>query len=106
MLSPPPDAPGGGDGDDSGVKDDRLRLIFTCCHPALSLEARVALTLRTRGRSRVQLQDLDVQVRRGGVERDVDELFYEAASALPADADHTEIARWLDPAHSGPPVQR
>lgn len=27
--------------------DDRLRLIFTCCHPALTLEARVALTLRT-----------------------------------------------------------
>ena len=33
--------------DDSGVDDDRLRLIFTCCHPALALEARVALTLRT-----------------------------------------------------------
>jgi len=33
--------------DDSGVSDDRLRLMFTCCHPALSLEARVALTLRT-----------------------------------------------------------
>jgi RNA polymerase sigma-70 factor, ECF subfamily len=33
--------------DDSGVVDDRLRLIFTCCHPALTLEARVALTLRT-----------------------------------------------------------
>jgi len=33
--------------DPSGVADDRLRLIFTCCHPALSLEARVALTLRT-----------------------------------------------------------
>ena len=33
--------------DDSGVGDDRLRLIFTCCHPALSLEARVSLTLRT-----------------------------------------------------------
>jgi RNA polymerase sigma-70 factor (ECF subfamily) len=32
---------------DSGVHDDRLRLIFTCCHPALSLEAQVALTLRT-----------------------------------------------------------
>jgi RNA polymerase sigma-70 factor (ECF subfamily) len=31
----------------SGVTDDRLRLMFTCCHPALSLEARVALTLRT-----------------------------------------------------------
>jgi RNA polymerase sigma-70 factor (ECF subfamily) len=29
------------------IEDDRLRLIFTCCHPALSLEARVALTLRT-----------------------------------------------------------
>ncbi|CAG0946280.1 partial ECF RNA polymerase sigma factor SigE, partial [Anaerolineae bacterium] len=28
------------------VQDDRLRLIFTCCHPALSPEARVALTLR------------------------------------------------------------
>jgi RNA polymerase sigma-70 factor, ECF subfamily len=35
------------DRDESGVTDDRLRLIFTCCHPALSLEARVALTLRT-----------------------------------------------------------
>jgi RNA polymerase sigma-70 factor (ECF subfamily) len=33
--------------DDSGITDDRLRLIFTCCHPALALEARVALTLRT-----------------------------------------------------------
>ncbi|GIH46953.1 RNA polymerase sigma-70 factor, ECF subfamily [Microbispora rosea] len=34
-------------GDEPGVPDDRLRLIFTCCHPALALEARVALTLRT-----------------------------------------------------------
>lgn len=33
--------------DPSGIRDDRLRLIFTCCHPALPLEARVALTLRT-----------------------------------------------------------
>jgi RNA polymerase sigma-70 factor, ECF subfamily len=33
--------------DDSGVQDDRLRLVFTCCHPALPIEARVALTLRT-----------------------------------------------------------
>ena len=31
------------------VHDDRLRLIFTCCHPALALEARVALTLRLLG---------------------------------------------------------
>jgi len=30
--------------------DERLRLIFTCCHPALNLEARIALTLRTVGR--------------------------------------------------------
>lgn len=32
--------------DDAGIEDDRLRLIFTCCHPALAPEARVALTLR------------------------------------------------------------
>jgi RNA polymerase sigma-70 factor (ECF subfamily) len=31
------------------IPDDRLRLIFTCCHPALSFEAQVALTLRTLG---------------------------------------------------------
>lgn len=31
------------------VEDDRLRLVFTCCHPALSMEARVALTLRLLG---------------------------------------------------------
>jgi RNA polymerase sigma-70 factor (ECF subfamily) len=36
-----------GPDDDSGISDDLLRLIFTCCHPALPLEARVALTLRT-----------------------------------------------------------
>jgi RNA polymerase sigma-70 factor, ECF subfamily len=36
-----------GDETVSGVYDDRLRLIFTCCHPALSLEGQVALTLRT-----------------------------------------------------------
>src|SRR3984957_11190636 len=35
------------DHDESGVPDDRLRLMFTCCHPALSLEARVALTSPT-----------------------------------------------------------
>jgi RNA polymerase sigma-70 factor, ECF subfamily len=35
------------DDDQSGIRDDRLRLMFTCCHPALPLEARVALTLRT-----------------------------------------------------------
>ncbi len=35
--------------EDMTYPDDRLRLIFTCCHPALSQEARVALTLRTLG---------------------------------------------------------
>jgi RNA polymerase sigma-70 factor (ECF subfamily) len=35
--------------DGAGIADDRLRLIFTCCHPALGHEAQVALTLRTLG---------------------------------------------------------
>src|SRR5262245_27974843 len=34
------------DAEGPGVDDDRLRLIFTCCHPALGADARVALTLR------------------------------------------------------------
>jgi len=33
-------------GDAGGIEDDRLRLVFTCCHPALAPEAQVALTLR------------------------------------------------------------
>ena len=45
MASRESDAPD--DTDDSGIPDERLRLIFTCCHPALAAEARVALTLRT-----------------------------------------------------------
>ncbi|SCG40388.1 RNA polymerase sigma-70 factor, ECF subfamily [Micromonospora inositola] len=44
LLTDPERAPAEPEGD---VVDDRLRLIFTCCHPALALEARVALTLRT-----------------------------------------------------------
>lgn len=39
MADPP-------DGEGESVPDDRLRLMFTCCHPSLSAEARVALTLR------------------------------------------------------------
>src|SRR5262249_17773867 len=35
--------------DDDTLPDDRLKLMFTCCHPALSLEAQVALTLHTLG---------------------------------------------------------
>jgi RNA polymerase sigma-70 factor (ECF subfamily) len=35
--------------DESAIVDDRLRLIFTCCHPALTMPARVALTLRALG---------------------------------------------------------
>jgi len=38
--------PGPGPEEDDGLADDRLRLIFTCCHPALTPDARVALTLR------------------------------------------------------------
>jgi RNA polymerase sigma-70 factor (ECF subfamily) len=48
-LAPAPDHPADATGDeaaDDGVADDRLRLVFTCCHPALAEEARVALTLR------------------------------------------------------------
>jgi RNA polymerase sigma-70 factor (ECF subfamily) len=40
------DADGAGPTEDADVEDDRLRLIFTCCHPALPLPAQVALTLR------------------------------------------------------------
>jgi RNA polymerase sigma-70 factor (ECF subfamily) len=46
------EALGGGDESDeamNAIPDDRLRLFFTCCHPALAPEARVALTLRTLG---------------------------------------------------------
>jgi RNA polymerase sigma-70 factor (ECF subfamily) len=35
--------------EDTSIPDERLELVFTCCHPALSLEAQVALTLRTLG---------------------------------------------------------
>jgi RNA polymerase sigma-70 factor (ECF subfamily) len=35
--------------DDAAIPDERLELIFTCCHPALATEAQVALTLRTLG---------------------------------------------------------
>ncbi|HEV8420120.1 MAG TPA: RNA polymerase sigma factor [Actinomycetota bacterium] len=48
---PPEDELAGGAVEDteSTIPDDRLRLMFTCCHPALPLEAQVALTLRTLG---------------------------------------------------------
>ncbi len=45
-LSPTVDEP---QYDTTQIPDDRLQLIFTCCHPALALEAQVALTLRTLG---------------------------------------------------------
>jgi RNA polymerase sigma-70 factor (ECF subfamily) len=38
--------PPAGSLEEDGLEDDRLRLIFTCCHPALSADARIALTLR------------------------------------------------------------
>lgn len=45
MLLRAPDEPP----EEGPVRDDRLRLIFTCCHPALAMPARVALTLRLLG---------------------------------------------------------
>src|SRR5207247_3014391 len=48
VLSPGNDDPGTPE-EMGPVQDDRLRLIFTCCHPALSTEAQVALTLRLLG---------------------------------------------------------
>jgi RNA polymerase sigma-70 factor (ECF subfamily) len=44
-----PEAPEEDDVDETTIKDERLELIFTCCHPALALDAQVALTLRTLG---------------------------------------------------------
>jgi RNA polymerase sigma-70 factor (ECF subfamily) len=46
LRAEPEAVPGEGLGE---IGDDRLRLIFTCCHPALAIEARVALTLRSLG---------------------------------------------------------
>jgi RNA polymerase sigma-70 factor, ECF subfamily len=40
--------------DETVIQDERLELIFTCCHPALELDAQVGLTLRTLGRLRVE----------------------------------------------------
>ena len=45
LLEPEP-APESGSGPEPEIPDDRLRLVFTCCHPALAREAQVALTLR------------------------------------------------------------
>ena len=41
--------PGVEEDEPSGIADDRLRLLFTCCHPALAVEAQMALALRTLG---------------------------------------------------------
>ena len=51
LIEPLPSVPGSAPpgpfpGDDVEIPDDRLRLVFTCCHPALAREAQVALTLR------------------------------------------------------------
>lgn len=47
MVSEPGGDPEGEN--DSGIPDERLRLMFTCCHPALKTETQIALTLRTLG---------------------------------------------------------
>ena len=48
-LLPVPEAVMDEPDDNSGIKDERLELIFTCCHPALPLDGQVALTLRALG---------------------------------------------------------
>jgi RNA polymerase sigma-70 factor (ECF subfamily) len=49
LAATDPEAAIEGETEMSPIVDDRLRLIFTCCHPALAMDARVALTLRTLG---------------------------------------------------------
>lgn len=49
LSTPGPDGLADADPDVDAYPDDRLRLMFTCCHPALSREAQVALTLRLLG---------------------------------------------------------
>jgi RNA polymerase sigma-70 factor (ECF subfamily) len=47
MTNSDPQGPPPYERDESGVEDDRLRLLFTCCHPAIAVDAQVALALRT-----------------------------------------------------------
>ncbi len=49
IVPPTSEMPDDGDDALAAFPDDRLRLIFTCCHPALNREAQIALTLRTLG---------------------------------------------------------
>ncbi|HEX2303969.1 MAG TPA: sigma-70 family RNA polymerase sigma factor [Gaiella sp.] len=49
LLARLQDVPGDEDADMSSIPDERLALLFTCCHPALAVEARIALTLREVG---------------------------------------------------------
>jgi RNA polymerase sigma-70 factor (ECF subfamily) len=49
LLDLPETTEDGVDVDDTTIPDERLELVFTCCHPALALDAQVALTLRTLG---------------------------------------------------------
>jgi RNA polymerase sigma-70 factor, ECF subfamily len=74
LLAPvaPPDA------DQDAFGDDILRLIFTCCHPALNIEAQVALTLRavcgltTEAVARAFLISEDTMAQRGGSRQEED----------------------------------
>ena len=49
MVNGPPWMQGDAEHEEDAVPDERLRLLFTCCHPALALNAQVALTLRLLG---------------------------------------------------------
>ena len=90
-VEPDPGSASETETDHSGVPDDRLRLIFTCCHPALSLEARVALTLRTLGRPDHGGDRPGVPVQRGD--------HGQAAGPGQAEDPHAGIPYRVPPAH-------
>jgi len=69
--------------DNGDLQDDRLRLIFTCCHPALAPEAQVAMTLR-------EVCGLTTE---------------EVARAFLAGERHTSFNRGIDPRKSGPSAE-
>ena len=88
--------PGQGNGhDDSGVADDRLRLMFTCCHPAVPRDAMVALTLRAGGRP-------DHRGRSLGRSWFPTETMAERLSAPRPKIRDAAIPSWVPPAHRLP----